>query len=130
MRHMFAIKDLGQSGWFTPHRYRYFCVLCRWTFLVENRRGDATALDESGQALSGAENAARVTTFAIGPCPAAMPELQFADRENNGHRKAETEYHRDQRKRPALLTLQYFLARARSALVRRSCRTPRRIVDW
>jgi hypothetical protein len=120
MRHMFAIKDLGQSGWFKPHRYRYFCVLCRWTFLVENRRGDATAWDESGHALSGAESAARVATFAVGPCPAAMPEIQFAERESNGHRKAETEYHRHQRKRPVLLPLQYFLAKARSAFVRRS----------
>ena len=59
MRHMFAIKDLEQNGWFKPHSYRYFCVLCRWTFLVENRRGNAIALDESGSALNGAGGAAR-----------------------------------------------------------------------
>jgi hypothetical protein len=120
MRHMFAIKDLGQSAWFKPHRYRYFCVLCRWTFLVENRRGDATALDESGQALSGAENAARVTTFAVGPCPAAMPELQIADRESIFRRRAKTKSYVQPRNKPILETLRYFFAGARSALIRRT----------
>jgi hypothetical protein len=120
MRHMFAIRDLGQSGWFKPHRYRYFCVLCRWTFLVENRRGDATGLDESGRALHGAENAGRVATFALGPCPAAMPELQSAEREAIFRGILEAKSYVPQRKRPVLLTLRYFLAGARSALVRRS----------
>jgi hypothetical protein len=120
MRHMFAIKDLGQSGWFKPHSYRYFCVLCRWTFLVENRRGDAIALDESGLALSGAENAARVATFALGPCPAALPELQFADRESIFRRRAKTKSCVQPRKRPVLLTLRSFLSGARSALIRRT----------
>jgi len=120
MRHMFAIKDLGQSGWFKPHSYRYFCVLCRWSFLVENRRGDATALDESGRALNGAEGAARAATFALGPCPAAMPELQLARRESISRRVAEAKPHARQRKRPVLQTLQYFLAGARSALIRRT----------
>lgn len=120
MRHIFAIKDLGQSGWFKPHRYRYFCVLCRWTFLVENRRGDATALDESGQALNGAEGAARVATFAVGPCPGAMPELQLVEREGIFRHGAKTKSHVPQFKRPVLPTLRYFLAGARSALIRRT----------
>lgn len=120
MRHTFAIKDLGQSGWFKPHSYRYFCVLCRWTFLVENRRGDATALDESGRALSGAENAARAATFAFGPCPAAMPELQFAEWKGIFRRTAETKSDIPQRKRAVFLTLRYFLAVARSALMGRT----------
>ena len=120
MRHSFAIKDLGQSGWFKPHRYRYFCVLCRWTFLVDNRRGDAFALDESGQALSGAENAARAATFALGPCPAAMPELQLAEQEGIFRRRAKTKSYVEPRKRQVLPTLRYFLAGARSALIRRA----------
>jgi hypothetical protein len=117
---MFAIKDLGQSGRFKPHSYRYFCVLCRWTFLVENRHGDATALDESGRALNGAEGAARVATFALGPCPAAMPELQLAGRGSIFRRVAETKSEIQQRKRPVLQALQYFFAGARSALIRRA----------
>jgi hypothetical protein len=120
MRHSFAIKDLGQSGWFKPHRYRYFCVLCRWTFLVDNRRGDATAMDESDQALSGPENAARVATFALGPCPAAMPELQLAERESMFRDRAKTKSYIEPRKRRVLPTLRYFLAGARSALIRRA----------
>ena len=119
MRHMFAIKDLGQRGWFKPHSYRYFCVLCRWTFLVENRRGNATALDESGRALNGAESAARVATFAFGPCPAAMPEPQSAGRKTVFRRTAETKSHIQQHRRPVPLTLRDFLAGARSALIRR-----------
>jgi hypothetical protein len=117
---MFAIKDLGQSGWLKPHSYRYFCVLCRWTFLVENRRGDATALDESGQALNGTEGAARAATFALGPCPAAMPEPQFAERKSIFRRTAETTSHIQQGKRPVLLTLRDFLGGARAALIRRA----------
>jgi hypothetical protein len=120
MRHMFAIKDRGLSGWFKPHSYRYFCVLCRWTFLVENRRGDVAALDEPGQALTGAENAAHVATFALGPCLAAMPELQFDERDRIFRREAKTKSHVPQRKRPVLLTLRYFLGGARAALIRRA----------
>jgi hypothetical protein len=120
MRHMFAIEDLGQSGWFKPHSYRYFCVLCRWRFLVENRHGDVTASDESGKALNGAEGAARVATFAFGPCPAAMPEPQFAERKSIFRRTTETKSHIQQRKRPVLLTLRDFLGGARAALVRRA----------
>ena len=120
MRHVFAIKDLGQSGWFKPHSYRYFCILCRWTFLVENRHGDTTALDESGTALNGAEGAARVATFAVGPCPAAMPELQFDERKSIFHRTAETKSHIQQRGRPVRVTLGDFLGGVRAALISRS----------
>jgi hypothetical protein len=120
MRHTFAIEDLGQSGWFKPHNYRYFCVKCRWTFLVENRRGDATASDDSSRPLNGTEGAARVATFAIGPCPAAMPEPQFDEWKNIFRRTAETKSHIQQHRRPVLLTLRDFLAGARSALIRRA----------
>ncbi|HTW88763.1 MAG TPA: hypothetical protein VMD75_12240 [Candidatus Binataceae bacterium] len=72
MRHEFAINDLGaEAGWFKGHRYVYFCVRCRWTFLVVNRRGDAIALNEAGQPLPEAENLRRQASFALGPCEAA-----------------------------------------------------------
>ena len=70
-RHNFAVQDLGQSGLLGPHTYRYFCVTCRWMFLVVNRRGDTVALDESGQPLPEPENRRRVASFAEGPCPAS-----------------------------------------------------------
>lgn len=72
MRHEFAINDLGAAaGWFKAHRYLYFRVHCRWTFLVVNRRGDAIALDEAGQPLPVEENLRRQASFALGPCEAA-----------------------------------------------------------
>jgi hypothetical protein len=77
-RHEFAIEDLGQAGWLKPHRYRYFCIRCRWLFLIENRRGDATAVDGSWRPLREPEQSTRVATFALGPCPAAPPEIDVA----------------------------------------------------
>lgn len=68
LRHDFIIEDLGQAGWLRPHSYRYYCVRCRWTFLIEGRRGEVTALDEVGAPLPEAENARRISTFALGPC--------------------------------------------------------------
>jgi hypothetical protein len=75
VRHEFAIEDLGQAGWLRPHRYRYFCIRCRWLFLIENRRGKATAVDESGRPLCEPEQSDRVASFALGPCPAALPDI-------------------------------------------------------
>ena len=86
-RHEFAIEHLGQAGWLKPHRYRYYCIRCRWLFLVENRRGDALAVDELDRPLSQAENTARVATFAIGPCPAALPELDLAGERRGLYRR-------------------------------------------
>jgi hypothetical protein len=82
-RHEFAIEDLGQAGWLTPHRYRYFCIRCRWLFLIENRLGDATAVDESGRPLREPEQSTRVAAFALGPCPAALREIEVVC-ENRG----------------------------------------------
>jgi hypothetical protein len=72
MRHNFAIERLGRPERFKPQRYTYFCIHCRWSFLVEGWK--ACALDESRQPLSEPENGERVATFAVGPCPAAPPE--------------------------------------------------------
>lgn len=74
-RHEFVIEDLGQAGWLKPHRYRYFCIRCRWLFLIENRLGDATAVDGSGRPLREPEQSTRVVTFAMGPCAAALREI-------------------------------------------------------
>lgn len=71
-RHSYAIKVLGKlPGLFQPQRYAYYCVRCKWSFLVnDGRRGVVTALDESGQPLERIEAAQRVGTFTDGPCPA------------------------------------------------------------
>ena len=72
-QHEFGIEDLGQAGWLGPHHYRYFCI--RWLFLIENRLGDATAVDGSGRPIREPEQSASVATFGLGPCPAAPREV-------------------------------------------------------
>src|SRR5260221_4447101 len=71
-RHSYAIKVLGKlPGFFQPQRYSYYCVRCKWSFLVnDGRRGVVTALDASGKPLERTEAAERVATFTDGPCPA------------------------------------------------------------
>src|SRR5260221_2261162 len=71
LRHSFAIKVLGKlPGLFQPQRYAYYCVRCKWSFVVnDGKRGVITALDASGEALNGLEAVKRVSTFADGPCP-------------------------------------------------------------
>jgi hypothetical protein len=85
--HDFAIEDLGQAGWLAPRRYRYFCMKCRWLFLIENRLGDATAVDGSGRPLREPEQSTRVATFALGPCPAAPRQIGVVcEKRDFGHR--------------------------------------------
>ena len=60
-RHSYAIKVLGKlPGFFQPQRYSYYCVRCKWSFLVnDGRRGVVTALDASGKPLERPEAAER-----------------------------------------------------------------------
>ena len=71
LRHSFAIKVLGKlPGLFQPQRYAYYCVRCKWSFVVnDGKRGVITALDECNEPLYGVEAAKRLSTFADGPCP-------------------------------------------------------------
>jgi len=69
MRHNFAIKALEKPGLFKPRPYLYYCIRCKWTFRVNDRRGSVVAVDNAGQPLPAGENAKRVATFAEGPCP-------------------------------------------------------------
>lgn len=86
-RHEFAIEHLGRAGWLKPRRYRYFCVRCHWLFLIDNRLGDATAVDGSGRPLREPEQSARVASFALGPCPAARNQMGVVCRRRDvGHR--------------------------------------------
>jgi hypothetical protein len=89
MRHDFFIEDLGQpKGWFKLYRYRYLCLRCGWAFLVENRRGRTTALDEFGERLAQPLQSLRVKTFALGPC---IPECAgAAPRRPRANEKAAT----------------------------------------
>jgi hypothetical protein len=71
-RHSYAIKVLGKlPGLFQPQRYAYYCVRCKWSFVVnDGKRGVVTALDVGGKQLERVEAAERVATFTDGPCPA------------------------------------------------------------
>lgn len=91
-RHSYAIKVLGKlPGLFQPQRYAYYCVRCKWSFLVnDGRRGVVTALDASGKPLERTEAAQRVATFTDGPCPSmkilglAVPRPSISA-STNGH---------------------------------------------
>jgi hypothetical protein len=70
LRHNFAIKALQKPGLFKPRPYLYICVRCRYTFLVNRRRGSIEALDRERRLIPEPENSARLATFAEGPCTA------------------------------------------------------------
>ena len=69
-RHNFAVKALAKSGLFKPRPYIYICVRCRYTFMVNERRGSIVALDRNAKPVYEPENSRRLATFAQGPCPA------------------------------------------------------------
>ena len=69
MRHSFAIWSLDEE---TPSRRRlhlYYCLRCKWSFSIDDRRGSVTPLDLNGNPVQGAEAAARLATFGVGPYP-------------------------------------------------------------
>jgi hypothetical protein len=69
--HNFAVWVLGRRpGFLKPQRYRYECLRCKWTFLVnDEHRGAVRAVADEGVPLSDSETAQRLATFAEGPCP-------------------------------------------------------------
>ncbi len=70
--HSFAIQVLGKRpGFLQPQRYLYYCVRCKWAFLVnEAGRGVVTAVDQQGDPPEPEESRRRLLTFEQGPCPA------------------------------------------------------------
>ena len=79
LRHSFVVKALEKRGMFTPRPYVYICLRCRYTFLVNERRGSIVALDRKAQPIAEPENSRRLATFAQGPCPAfkaATPRMR------------------------------------------------------
>jgi hypothetical protein len=45
------------------------CVLCKWTFRVNDHAGSIISIDQTGGPLAEPENSRRAATFSIGPCP-------------------------------------------------------------
>lgn len=67
-RHEFLIGPWSSIPIVSGHSRVYYCIRCKWSFLVcENR---IAALDGDGVALGGKESLKRFDTFADGPCPA------------------------------------------------------------
>jgi hypothetical protein len=69
MRHNFAIWALEKSGTSRRHLHVYYCVRCKWGFLVNDHSGLVTPLDQNGNPIREPEAAERVATFGVGPCP-------------------------------------------------------------
>jgi hypothetical protein len=71
-RHEFLVETVKSGGWFDVSVYRYFCIHCRWTFVLStrplSRKLTLVALDEHGGQLSDPEHSRRTETFFVGPC--------------------------------------------------------------
>ncbi len=69
MRHNFAIWALEKSGTSRRHLHIFYCVRCKWVFLVNDHSGSVTPLDQNGNPIREAEAAEMIATFGVGPCP-------------------------------------------------------------
>jgi hypothetical protein len=70
LKHSFVIRAMKRRGIFKPRLRVYACLRCRYTFLVNERRGLIVAVDRKVQLISNPENSSRLATFHHGPCPA------------------------------------------------------------
>ncbi len=69
VRHLFAIQRFRSGTARRPYNYCYYCVRCRWAFLVDGR-GGVVAVDDDKRPLDGVVGAYRVESFRRGPCGA------------------------------------------------------------
>ena len=69
MRHSFAIWSLDKEAASGRRLHLYYCLRCKWSFSVDDRRGSVAPLDLNGNPIQGAEAAERLATFGLGPCP-------------------------------------------------------------
>ena len=73
VRHEFVIGPFCDSALFRRKARLYYCIRCRWQFLVSEKK--VVVLDNDGHPMAGADSSARFNTFAEGPCP-ALVELE------------------------------------------------------
>jgi hypothetical protein len=69
MRHSFAIWALKEHPGSGRRLHLYYCLRCKWSFSVDDRRGSVTPLTSEGKPIEGRNAAARLATFGLGPCP-------------------------------------------------------------
>jgi hypothetical protein len=68
-RHEFVIGPLSNSPLFRRKARVYYCMRCKWQFLVSEKR--VVVLGEDGTPLTNnIDSAGRFDTFEEGPCPA------------------------------------------------------------
>lgn len=73
LRHEFVIGPLCDTALFRHKARLYYCIRCRWHFLVCEKK--VVVLDEDRRPMAGPDSSARFDTFAEGPCP-ALTELE------------------------------------------------------
>ena len=66
-RHEFVIGPLCKHAVFQEKARLYYCIRCKWSFLVCGSR--VAVLDEEGSSLVGKDSLCRFETFEEGPCP-------------------------------------------------------------
>jgi hypothetical protein len=66
-RHQFVIGPLCKCAAFHEDARLYYCIHCRWSFLVCARR--VAVLGDDGTPLVGEDSLHRFKTFEDGPCP-------------------------------------------------------------
>jgi hypothetical protein len=67
-QHEFAIGPLCKHGGSAREARVYYCIRCKWSFLVCGRK--VAVLAEDSSPISGDESLHRFATFEEGPCPA------------------------------------------------------------
>ena len=78
VRHLFAIQRMPSDTGSYPYDYCYYCVRCRWAFLVDGI-GGVVPVGDHRQPLPDAEVAYRRETFARGPCGAHWASSAVVD---------------------------------------------------
>jgi hypothetical protein len=77
-KHLFAIQRLPRGAASHPYNYCYYCVRCRWNFLVDGR-GGVVAVGEDNQPLDNAVAELREKSFACGPCGAHWASIAVVE---------------------------------------------------
>jgi hypothetical protein len=67
LKHDIVIGPQRHSDLFGREARLYYCVRCKWSFLVCG--STVAVLDENQNPVTGEESLRRFNTFAVGPCP-------------------------------------------------------------
>jgi hypothetical protein len=67
LRHEFVIGPLRHHYLFKHDARHYYCIRCKWTFLICGT--EVVVLDDNGSPLADDEGTRRFKTFQGGPCP-------------------------------------------------------------